>query len=289
MVSPARGVFGPRTTRSVREFQRAQGLGESGRVDGATLRKLIEIRAQDPRAGQGYLMLVLELAFTGMLRLAGWTAHFEGDGLFTAVNPNTDGAGVSFGLLQWTEKSGRLGELLREFEREEPRVFAEIFEDRSLRQRYLLAAGRDRRLQRVQARVAARDFRLSWERLRPEAPQARSERAAGFLLDLANQHGIGGAVRMIRRAGGARPSEEDLLATLEDESVALVERIALPNGDAAVKATVARRRWFRTSQLLSSEPLDSSVPGVQPGLWVVGANGDAALAGGDAPTERSSG
>jgi len=51
----------------------------------------------------------------------------EGAGEFAALNLNTDRAGLSFGLLQWAQKPGRLAERLAVFRTANTDQFAEIF------------------------------------------------------------------------------------------------------------------------------------------------------------------
>jgi len=51
----------------------------------------------------------------------------SGSAAFSAVNPNRDGAGTSYGLVQWTQKSGNLGKLLEKMHAADPDVFAATF------------------------------------------------------------------------------------------------------------------------------------------------------------------
>jgi len=105
--SPSRGIFGPKTAGAVRAFQKTHGLVGTGAVDTKTLHALIRVPAVKPAACHGYLALVLDFAYEGMTRLMSLTSQFEGAGLFTAFNANTDGAGVSFGLIQWAQHRSR--------------------------------------------------------------------------------------------------------------------------------------------------------------------------------------
>lgn len=54
-------------------------------------------------------------------------AKHEGGGRYDALNANKDGAGVSYGLVQWTQTSGNLGRLLAEMHRRAPEEFARVF------------------------------------------------------------------------------------------------------------------------------------------------------------------
>src|SRR5262249_13549521 len=123
----ARGVYGPMTSDAVRDFQRANGLSITGAVDAATLRAFVTTGWPRPLACCGYVSLVLDVAYSGFVRLVGLTSQFEGAGLFTAFNRNTDRAGLSYGLIQWAQKPRRLNELLGAFQSREPSLFVQVF------------------------------------------------------------------------------------------------------------------------------------------------------------------
>src|SRR5262249_58776742 len=93
---------------------------------GRTLETLARTPWARPFACCGYLTLVLDLDFTGLARLVSLTSQFEGAGRFTALNRNTDRAGLSFGLIQWAQKPGRLNELLRAFQSRQPDLFVQV-------------------------------------------------------------------------------------------------------------------------------------------------------------------
>jgi hypothetical protein len=282
----ARGRFGPQTTAAVAGFQKANQLPATGAVDRATLGALIELPAPQPIASRGYLALVLDFSWSGFVRLVSLTAQFEAAGCFTAVNRNTDKAGLSFGLIQWAQKPGRLAELARAFFAADAARFVEVFgagdaalakdliahlsrprggtdaAGRSLDARFnliaepwisrFLAAGRDRAWQRVQMNEATRAYKASFQRIRAFAPAARSERAIAFLLDLANQHGDTGAESICRRSLRPGISEADLLARMAAESVARVRKQF--GAGPEVESTRARRQAFRENALLSDDP-----------------------------------
>src|SRR5262249_362344 len=73
-----------------------------------------------------YAAFVLSLECTGLMRLATITMQLEGGGRFNAANWNTDRCGLSFGLIQWAQKPGRLHELLAAWQRANPARFVEI-------------------------------------------------------------------------------------------------------------------------------------------------------------------
>ena len=60
-------------------------------------------------------------------RVAGVVIGTESGGSYSAQNRNTDGAGLSFGILQWTQKSGSLGKILQRLHRTDPDAFSRIF------------------------------------------------------------------------------------------------------------------------------------------------------------------
>jgi hypothetical protein len=121
-----RGVFGPLTRQSVQNFQTKHSLPVSGSVDRTTLQTLIATSPTDPRATQGHLTLVLDTMFTGLARVMCRTTQFEGGGKFAALNLNTDRAGLSFGIIQWAQKPGRLHEILGAFHTQEPQKYVDI-------------------------------------------------------------------------------------------------------------------------------------------------------------------
>jgi hypothetical protein len=53
-------------------------------------------------------------------------ARNEG-GSYGAINANKDGAGLSYGLIQWSQRTGALGRLLAEMRRADPGSFAATF------------------------------------------------------------------------------------------------------------------------------------------------------------------
>jgi len=278
-----RNTFGPRTLEALSDFQKANGLPSTGMVDQPTLQRLIQPGWPRPIACCGYLALVLDVAFAGMVRLVSVTSMFEGEGLFAAMNRNTDRAGLSFGLIQWAQKAGRLHELLRAFYLREPQLFVTVFGDgdAALAQGLLahtakprggtdvsgcttdprfnltrepwdqrfVTAGHAIPFQRVQIDVAIDDFTRSFLRLHTAAPQIRSERGIAFILDVANQHGDAGARAIISTVQRPGASEADLIDAIERES--LVRIRAIFGEGPQLAAMEKRRQAFRTTALLS--------------------------------------
>jgi len=281
------GTFGPETTAAVRQFQQAQTLPVTGTIDRVTLKTLATKPWARPFACCGYLTLVLEVDFTGVVRLVSLTSQFEGAGRFTAMNLNKDRAGLSFGLIQWAQKPGRLNELLRAFQAQQPQHFVENFGegDPALAASLIvhtakprggtdntgattdpafdliatpwkgrfMNAGTDVSLQKIQIGTATVAFQKSIALLQVFAPEIRSERGFAFMLDLANQHGDGGAESIFKRVRKPGLTEAELLAAMADESAARVRAQFGEGPD--LKATIARRTAFRTTPILSDNSL----------------------------------
>jgi hypothetical protein len=285
----SRGSYGPKTAGAVSAFQRSCDLPDTGSVDADTLQAIVAVPAPRPLASQGYLTLVLDLPFSGITRLMSITSQFEGTGRFSAINRNTDHAGMSFGLIQWAQKPGRLHELLAFLESFNPEIFRRVFGDgdcdlvqgllahvggyrggvdehgRTTNPDFDLVenpwlgrfkrAALPRELQVGQVICASDAFYRSLEKLRHYAPMLKSERAIAFMLDLANQHGDGGARNIFEHVFRPVLTESELLESVSDESVARV-RHQFGNG-AIAESTFNRREAFRTSSLLSDEPFES--------------------------------
>lgn len=289
ILSNTHGQFGPLTMRRVREFQALAGLPTTGAVDTATLRQLVAKRAIAPRISQAYVTLVLDFAYSGTTRVMTVTTQFEGAGKFAATNRNTDKAGLSFGLIQWAQKPGRLNELLLAFKQKAPMRFTDIFGEgdaaladgliahtaktrggtnglgQATDPRFDLiappwaarfaAAALDPSLQRIQVSCAMDAFRKSLVAIRAYA-QVESERGIAFMLDLANQHGDGGA-KSIYNAAAPAADEPALLLALEDESVRRIEK-QFGEGSKEAVGGRERRRAFRTSPLLADSPFSEA-------------------------------
>jgi len=279
-----RGEFGPKTEAALKAFQAGHTGHISGQLDSETLHALAQVPALFPIAAQGYIALVLDLPWTGFTRLVALTAQFEAAGKFIARNRNTDRAGLSFGILQWAQKPGRLNRLLRAFERDQANKFVEVFGAGDPAVAYgliahtakpnggvtrlghtmnpafdlvndvwmsrFVAAGRDTAWQKTQITEAIAAYRESYQVIRTCAPAAHSERALAFLLDLANQHGNGGLRNICAKCTTAGVAEAAFLQATQDESVRrLKAQFGDPSNEAA--STLKRRNDFRTSPLLS--------------------------------------
>jgi hypothetical protein len=289
ILSHAYGLFGPLTDSAVRAFQSAQALAPTGVVDAATLAALVRVPAQTPLVSRAYAALVLDVPFTGLLPLAAVTMQFEGGGYFCAANLNSDNCGLSYGLLQWAQRPGRLNALLAAWQDAQPALFTAIFGGGDARVAAgLLAhtakphggvdpetgrttdpafdlvaepwcgrfrqAGQRPELQRVQMTEAVKDFTASARRVQAAAPVIASERALAFMLDVANQFGDAGARSIAQAVSRPSMSEADFLAAAQAESVARVAQ-QYGAGSAEARSTLARREAIRVTPWLSDTAL----------------------------------
>ena len=284
---PNYGRFGSLTRAAVLGFRAAQDLGADAIVDGDLLSKLIQVPAPKPIASRAFLTLVLDLSWTSPLPLVALTALFESGGAFDEPNRNTDHQGLSFGVIQWAQKPGRLREVLAAFDSGAPDVFRPLAGGAAAAagllahtaKRYggvdpstgrttdpafdlIAAPWRERfagmalapELQKIQVSCAVSAFQSAIDALRPKTPLLRSQRGVAFLADLANQHGAGGAADIYGATAKPRPSTEaQLLEAMQRESV---RRVAAQYGATAPEtaSTAARREFFRTTPLLADVP-----------------------------------
>ena len=295
VLSSVYGVWGPKTAAAVASFRQKQGMDTAPGVDSAMLKKMVATPATDPRASTVYLALVLGFAPVGMQKILSLVSQMEGAGKFAALNLNTDRAGLSFGLIQWAQKPGRLAEILAAMEQADPAQFAAIFGggDQQVadaliancrkpsggvdpktgdtanpsfdlvaepwvsrfRQAAVTAA-----FQQAQVRAALAAFNNSYNALRRFGPDIQSERGVGFMIDVANQFGDGGAGKLYASAKQPGMSEMDILEAIADLTV---EQI----GDAFKAGVRARRDQFLQTRLLSNSPF---APDDQAGAAKVG-------------------
>jgi len=291
LLSPDHGKFGPVTSAAVQNFRVQQGLAAGNQVDAQTLQALVQAPAPSPILSRGYMTLVLDFAYGGMAKILSVTAQMEGAGKFGAMNLNSDKAGMSFGLIQWAQKPGRLTEILKAFRSASANDFANIFGggDSSVSDGLIAHAeqangginpasgettdaaydlirepwvSRFRQaalfkpFQQVQVKTALDDFGRSLNLIEQYAPQLNTERALGFTLDLANQFGDGGAHRIFQAVWQDGMAIPDALQAMADESVARIQ-------DPWKAATQVRRQHFISTNFLSDSPFaDSSGSGV---------------------------
>jgi peptidoglycan hydrolase-like protein with peptidoglycan-binding domain len=287
ILDTSHGMFGPATTAALKDFQTAHSADATGAVGHDLLHTLVETSPVSPIASQVYLTLALDMPWTGFTRLVALTARFEAGGKFTARNRNTDRAGLSFGILQWAQKPGRLSGLVRAFQRGQGDVFVTIFGggDANVAAGLIahvakpnggvndlgqtidpnfdlvgdawndrfMAAGRDPGFQRVQVQQAVAAYTDSLAAIRVAAPLAQSERALAFLLDVANQHGDGGMRSICKTVIVSGMTEPAFLEAAQNESV---RRLTAQFGAKSdeTQSTIERRETFRTTSLLSDQP-----------------------------------
>jgi hypothetical protein len=291
LLSPDYGKFGPVTSAAAQNFRVQQGLAAGNQVDAQTLQTLVQAPAPSPILSRGYMTLVLDFAYGGMAKILSVTAQMEGAGKFGAMNLNSDKAGMSFGLIQWAQKPGRLTEILKAFRSASANDFANIFGggDSSVSDGLIAHAeqangginpasgettdaaydlisepwvSRFRQaalfkpFQQVQVKTALDDFGRSLNLIEQYAPQLNTERALGFTLDLANQFGDGGARRIFQAVWQDGMAIPDALQAMADESVARIQ-------DPWKAATQVRRQHFISTNFLSDSPFaDASGSGV---------------------------
>jgi hypothetical protein len=98
--------------------------------------------------------------------------------------------------------------------------------------------------QQVQVRTALQDFASSLRVIQGYAPQLTSERAVGFMLDVANQFGDPGLRSIYRAVVQDGMTESDALQAIADETVARIQ-------DPFKAGTQARRQHFLSTAFLS--------------------------------------
>jgi peptidoglycan hydrolase-like protein with peptidoglycan-binding domain len=127
ITTPGRGLYGPHTSQAVRDFRAANLLGDGDTVDAATLSKVMSLPASKPVASRCYLAMVLDIEPEGLAWIVCLTSQFESGRNFSRLCLNTDKAGLSFGLIQWAQKPGRLAEILRAFDTKDHARFVSAF------------------------------------------------------------------------------------------------------------------------------------------------------------------
>jgi peptidoglycan hydrolase-like protein with peptidoglycan-binding domain len=283
------GRFGPQTEAALIAFRATHGLPASGVVDAAALHALVTVPASTPVLSPAYLGFVLDLSFTGLLPIAAVTMQLEGGGRFCAANANTDRCGLSFGLIQWAQRPGRLHELLLALNTAHPDLFTRIFGggDAELARALLThtakpsggvdpgtgvttdsrfdlvaepwssrfrAAGREPVFQKQQVAVAIDAFEQSLRRIRQTMPVVTSQRGLTAVLDVANQFGDSGAAAVARAVLRPGMTELEFLAALESETVARVSR-QYGTASPEARSTANRRQLVRTTPWLSDLPV----------------------------------
>jgi hypothetical protein len=272
--------FGSATRRAVSDYRTHSGLSAGETADSAVLKDLVQRPAPRGAVGPAYNTLVLDTAFSPTLRFVWLTSMFETSGVFARLNLNTDRCGLSFGVLQWSQRSGQLHGFLAACAAQEPDEWARLmggdcaslldylattngglaadgsgaspqFElTKDPWQSRFNALGTSRPMQRAQLRFAEASYDAAVQRMRPWLRPDASERAVAFLLDLNNQFGPGRVAQYYQASAVNGTSEASILKRMEDTFTAL----ARPEFQPQVRA---RREFFRTTKLLSDEPFNA--------------------------------
>ena len=280
------GVFGDHTQAAVSAFRENQNLGAGEDVDSTVLQSLVNVVASTPVASRPYVTLHLDLNWSGLLKVVLATTLLEGGGKFSAFNANTDTAGLSYGIIQWAQRPGRLKDVLNAFKASDAAKFAQLFGDGDARlaagllahvaklnggvdkdsgvttdpafdlivdpwKRRFLAAAIDSPFQTVQVQVAIAAFKKSLAKLRTFGPDITSERGVAFMLDLANQHGDDGAEQIYDATKRPGQSVDDHLRAMVDESVKHVK----PKFE---DGTRARRALFLSTPMFTDDPFQAA-------------------------------
>jgi hypothetical protein len=271
---PAYGVYGSSTSRAVLDYRRTNGLAPGDTADSPLLKDLVQRPAAHAVLSPAYVPLVMNLPFTPVVRFVWLTSLFETGGALGTLNLNRDQCGVSFGILQWSQRPGQLHTVLQSCSTRELVEWNRIFGDiRILDQtakpnggldargdsidpafeltkdpwkRKLEALGASPAMQRVQVDLASQVYASELAAIGNYAPQIRSERGYAFLLDLANQFGAGRVRQYYTRAAQRAITEGEMMKRMEDAFTAL----ARPQFQPQVRT---RREFFRTTSLLSDD------------------------------------
>jgi hypothetical protein len=280
---PAHGNYGSMTAAAVQQFRANNGLPPSDQVDSGCLIALAIGKASAPMACSTYIALTLDLEVGPMTYLMTLTGLWEANAQFALLNRNTDKQGLSFGVIQWAQKPGRLSEVLCAFQAADAARFSNLFGGDSTAAGLLAhvaqtnggvdpvsgvttdpafdlitdpwascftAAGLDPVFQTVQVNLATADAQSAYDRMKAQTPLITSQRGIGFLLDVANQHGPAGALSIYGAVVTGGLSESAVLQAMRDESV---RRVSVQYGATSPEAqsTASRRDWFRTTPVLS--------------------------------------
>lgn len=148
-----------------------------------------------------------------------YTARTESGNNYSKINPDDNGAGLSFGAWQFNQKRGSLPKLLEAMYRASPPTFDGVFgpylahalrsedwvrsemngHDTALQRRFE-EAGRDTLFQAVQRDLARSEyFAPAWKAVRDLEP---SERVVALVFDTAVQWGVGGLRRFLEQSEG---------------------------------------------------------------------------------------
>jgi hypothetical protein len=252
-------TYGLTTSSAIADYRSRNGLPVGDQADSGLLRDLVSRPAPKAALGPAYVPLVLDVPFTPILRFVWLTSLFETGGVFQKLNLNTDQCGVSFGILQWSQKPGQLRRFLQACSTREPAEWARIMGGDGILDHTavdpafdlthdpwkgrLEALGASLPMQRVQLALASQTYQAELARQTAYANATTSERGFAFLLDLTNQFGPARVETQYKQAAQPGVPEAAILKAMEDVFTA----IARPQFQRQVRA---RREFFRTTPLL---------------------------------------
>jgi peptidoglycan hydrolase-like protein with peptidoglycan-binding domain len=273
---PAYGVYGPSTRYAVADYRRKNGLAAEERADSALIGDLVRRAASHAVLGPAYVPLILDVAFTPVIRFVWLTSLFETGGRLGTLNLNTDQCGVSFGILQWSQKPGQLHVILQACCTREPAEWEHIIggtgildhtakrnggvdvRGQSVDPKFELtedpwknkleALGASPAMQRVQVGLASDVYSNELKQARGYAREIQSERGFAFLLDLANQFGAGRVEQQYKADVRPGATELEILKKLEGAFTNIARLEFQPQ-------VRARREFFRTTTMLSDQSL----------------------------------
>ena len=261
------GNFGLATARAVNDFSG----GNCTIADNALLTDLVSRRAKTAVLSPAYLPLVLGIPFTTTAQFLWLSSLFETCGAFGAINHNTDGCGLSFGILQWSQRSGQLHNLLKACGFDPSAVeysgrpsggldadgwsidpAFEFTRDPWLAKFAALAG--DPAMQRIQVTIASTAYDAQIKRIATWPGESKSERLTAFLLDLCNQFGPSRVQKQY--AALATLTEAEIMQKLEDEFTALASPVFSLRYESAGRS-FGRRRFSATSRYRTGESFPS--------------------------------
>jgi hypothetical protein len=265
------GAYGSATRHAIADYRLKNRLTAGDQADSGLLRDIVSRPAPKATLGPAYVSLVLDVAFSSILRFVWLTSLFETGGVFQTLNLNTDQWGISAGILQWSQRAGQLHRFLQACCAREPAEWARIMGSDSILdytakpnggldahgfavdqafeltkdpwKSRLQALGASLPMQRVQLDLAAETYNAELARETAYANKTTSQRGFAFLLDLANQFGPARVEQQYKRAAQRGVGEPEILKVMEDAFTAIVKPQCQPQ-------VRARREFFRTTPLL---------------------------------------
>jgi len=225
------GDFGPQTESAVKSFQMAKGIPQTGFVDEMTWREITKLPA--PTLFERCLMV---------------TQNIEGHGYNLAAG-NFDGAGITWGIVGFTIKSGSLynvlskiplSELESVFGKSEAQMLLTACKNRDIKfgQKLSIMSGKKlldkwqkafhelgnlESARKAQRDVVENDYWIpSQKQLQSDLPELKSERAAAMAFDSWIQQGkiynlsVSNAKKVLQNNGGELKALEAIAAGQRD-------------------------------------------------------------------------